>query len=331
MATATPPPVVALLGDDSFLQLQFLAEVLRQAGPDAARVDFDGERAELAAVLDEVRSFAMFGGHKVVVVGGAEAFVKRYRDPLVDYVGGAGPGATLVLRLASEQTTTRLYKAIAKVGRVEKCEPPKDLARWIIDRGKAAHALAVQPDAARVLADHVGDDLAKLDNELAKLALAVDGGAVRPQDVAAGVAFQREQQLSEMVNALAAGRTADAVRRWRRLLTTDGSAEFRAVTWLGMWLTNVRRAIALRKSGVPAAAIPQQLRIWPREMQGPFMDTALALGDAGSGRAIDLLAEVDRQSKSGVGDAAANVERFLVAVGRQARPVPPPARTGGGW
>ena len=170
-----------------------------------------------------------------------------------------------------------------------------------------------------MLADHVGDDLAKLDNELAKLALTVDDGVARPQDVAAGVAFQREQQLSEMVNALAAGRTADAVRRWRRLLSSDSSAEFRAVTWLGIWLTNVRKALALRRGGTPPASIVQQLRIWPREMQQPFLETATALGDGGSGRAIDLLAEVDRQSKTGVGDAAANVERFLIAVGRARR------------
>jgi hypothetical protein len=31
-------------------------------------------------------------------------------------------------------------------------------------------------------------------------------------------------------------------------------------------------------------------------------------------KAIDLLAEIDRQSKSGVGDAAENVERFLLSV-----------------
>ena len=226
-------------------------------------------------------------------------------------------GATLVLRLASLPSNTRLYKAMAKAGAIEKCEPPKDLAKWIIERGKGGHGLAVQPEAARVLADHVGDDLSKLDNELAKLALTVTGTVVRPEDVAAGVAFQREQQLSEMVNALAAGRTADAVRRWRRLLSTDSSAEFRAVTWLGIWLTNVRKAIAMRKGGQAPASIAQTLRIWPREMQGPFMETAAALGDAGSARAVDLLAEVDRQSKSGIGDAATNVERFLIAVGRK--------------
>ena len=316
---ASPASVVALVGPDAFLQLAGVAEVMRQSGPDAVRVDVDGDHAELAAVLDEVRSFSMFGGRKVVVVNPADPFVTRHRDKLEDYVTAPSDGATLVLRLATMPATTRLYKAIAKSGQLTKCEPPKDLAGWIVARGKGAHALVVQPEAARVLADHVGDDLSKLDNELAKLALSVDGNTVKPADVAAGVAFQREQALSEMVNALAAGRTAEAVRRWRRLLTTDSSAEFRAVTWLGIWLTNVRKAIAMRKAGQAPGAIVSALRIWPREMQQPFMETAAALGDAGSARAVDALAEVDRQIKTGVGDAAANVERFLIVVGRARR------------
>jgi DNA polymerase-3 subunit delta len=314
-----PPPVVALVGTDSFLQLQFIADLLKQSGPDAQRVDFDGERSDLASVLDEVRCFAMFGGRKVVVVNPADPFVTKFRESLEDYASAPSAGATLVLRMATFPSGQRLYKAIAKTGRIEKCEPPKDLARWIIERGKGGHGLAVQPEAARVLADHVGDDLAKLDNELAKLALSVTGTVVKPEDVASGVAFQREQQLSEMVNALAAGKTAEAVRRWRRLLVNDASTEFRAVTWLGIWLTNVRKALAMRKAGQSPATIVQALRIWPREMQGPFMETAAALGDGGSARAIDLLAEVDRHSKSGVGDAAANVERFLIAVGLRRR------------
>jgi DNA polymerase-3 subunit delta len=312
--SAVLKPVYALVGADSFLQLQHLAEIVKLAGKDAQRIDLDGERAELAEVLDEVRCFAMFGGGKVVSVQNADAFITRFRGQLEDYVAHPSDSATLVLRLESLPATQRIYKAIVKTGAIEKCEAPKDLPRWIIDRARSAHQLTVQPDAARLLADFVGDDLARLDNELAKLALTVNDGKVRPQDVAAGVAFQREQALSEMVNALAAGKPAEAVQRWRRLLQSDSSTEFRAVTWLAIWLTNVRKALAMKRSGMQAAAITSALRIWPREMQQPFMETAIALGEKGVARAIDLLAELDQQSKSGVGNAAENVERFLLTV-----------------
>jgi DNA polymerase-3 subunit delta len=315
MAVSAPlNPVYALVGSDSFLQLQFLAEILHKAGEGAQRIDCDGDRAELAEVLDEVRCFAMFGGQKVVVVQNADAFITRYRAQLEDYVLKPSDSATLVLRVTTLPANQRIHKAISKTGVIEKCDPPKDLARWIIDRAKTAHQLTVQPDAARLLADYVGDDLARQDNELAKLALTVTDSKVKPQDVACGVAFQREQQMSEMVNAVAAGKPAEAIQRWRRLLQMDSSTEFRAVTWLAIWLTNVRKALAMKRSGMNSFAITSALRIWPKEMQQPFMDTANLLGERGVARAIDLLAEIDKQSKSGVGDAAENVERFLLSV-----------------
>ena len=122
----------------------------------------------------------------------------------------------------------------------------------------------------------------------------------------------------DMTNALAGGNPAEAVRRWRQLLQMDSSAEFRAVTWLGMWLENVRKALDMLRKGQNAGGIGQALRIWPRELQQPFVETARALGDNGVRRALDLLAEIDHQSKSGVGDAAKNVERFMLTLAAQA-------------
>ena len=47
--------------------------------PDVQRTDFDGETAQLAEMLDELRSFAMFGGGKLVTVRNADAFLTRFR------------------------------------------------------------------------------------------------------------------------------------------------------------------------------------------------------------------------------------------------------------
>jgi DNA polymerase III subunit delta len=314
-------PVYALVGADPFLQLQKQHEVLSQLPPDAQRADLDGERAELADVLDELRSFAMFGGGKVVVVRNADAFLTRFREQLEEYVASPSDSATLILRFDSLPSNQRIYKAIAKAGQIEPCAPPKDLARWAIAHAKSAHGATITPDAAAMLVELVGEDLGRLDTELAKLALASDNGRIEPESVSAGVAFQRERQMWDMTNELACGRTAEALKKWRQLIQLDSSAEFRAVTWLGMWLENVRKAIAMKRTGLQPFAIAQQLRIWPREIQGPFFQTADALGEAGAARATDLLADVDLRSKSGLGDAASNVERFILEIGRmQKRP-----------
>ena len=309
-------PVYALIGADPFMQLQKLREVLAWLPADAQRIDLDGERAELADVLDEIRSFAMFGSGKVVVLRNADAFITRFREQLEDYVSSPSSSGTLILRVESLPSNQRIYKAIAKFGQIEPCTPPKDLGRWVIAQAKSAHRATITPDAAAMLVELVGDDLGRLDTELAKLALSSENGGIEPEDVSTGVAFQRERQMWDMTNELACGRTAEALKKWRQLIQLDSSAEFRAVTWLGMWLENVRKAIAMKRKGLQPFSMCQTLRIWPREIQGPFFQTAEALGEAGAARATDLLADVDLRSKSGLGDAASNVERFILEIGQ---------------
>jgi len=321
-------PVYALVGADAFVQLQKLRQLLSELGPDIQRADVDGERAELADVLDELRSFAMFGGAKVVVVRSADAFLTRFREHLEAYVAQPSEGSTLILRLESLPSNQRIYKAIAKAGGIESCDTPKDVARWVIAQAKEAHRVSIAPDAARLLVDLVGGDLGRLDTELAKLALQGDGAAIGADEVRGAVSFQRERQMWDMTNELACGRPAEALRRWRQLVQLEPSAEFRAVTWLGMWLENVRKAVTMKRDGVQPFVIAQQLRIWPREIQGPFLQTAEALGERGAARATDLLAEADLRSKSGLGDAVSNVERFILEMGHMQSGQETPVRHG---
>ena len=101
------------------------------------------------------------------------------------------------------------------------------------------------PPGCHVAPAKIGDDLGRLDNELAKLALSAKGGKIAAEQIADGVAFQRERQMSELTNAVAAGRPAEAIKRWRQLVRLDPSTEFRAVTWLAIWLSNIRKALAI--------------------------------------------------------------------------------------
>ena len=306
-------PIHALVGNDLFLQLEKLAELQRAAGSQAQRIDVDGESAQLGEVLDELRSFAMFSASKFVVVRNADDLIKRYREQVEEYVQKPSAGSVLVLRLSSLPSNQRIYKYIVANGQVHDCEAPKDVRGWIINRAKTAHKLTMKPDAAAMLLDLVGADLGRLDNELAKLALQTDGVA-DAKTVSAAVSFQREQEMWDMTNEVAAGNIGEALRRWRHLCQLDSSAEFRAVTWLGLWLEKVRRALQLRREGKNDFVIAKELKIWPMDQQRPFFQTASSIGEAGAGRLIELLTDIDYRSKNGLGDMKENVERFLLSV-----------------
>jgi DNA polymerase-3 subunit delta len=303
-----PKPVYALVGADSFLQLEALAEIRSQLAHDVQTIDVDGERCELADVLDELRCFAMFGSGKIVVLRNADEFITRFREQLEQYVTKPCDSGVLVLRCSSLPKNQRIYKLIAKVGSIIECEPPnlRALPGWIALRARSAHKLTIDPSAANLLADLIGSDLGKLDNELAKLALQIDSGKVTSESILGTVSFQREQEMWDMTNELAMGRAAEALRRWRQLVQLDSSAEFRAVTWLTMWLEDVGTVVSGGDTGKMT---------WKyKERFNQFIKTAQSMGRERYQRAVDLLAEMDRRSKSGLGDAVTNVEQFILSL-----------------
>jgi DNA polymerase III subunit delta len=301
-------PVHALIGEDSFFQLQKLEAICQQLPKEAARIDVDGERAEPADVFDELRSFAMFGGGaKIVVMRNADTFITRHREQLEYYLEHPCNIGTLVLRVNSLPANQRVYKLIQKIGCIEKCEPPKEreVPSWIIQRGSSVHQIKVSLDGARLLAERIGCDLGRIDNELAKLVLASDSNQISADDILRSVVFQRDQEMWEMTSELAMGRPADALKRWRQLVQLDASTEFRAVTWLTMWLEEVGLILHGGNTGKLA---------WKYKDRLPqFIKTARGFGKENYRRAVDLLADVDLRSKSGLGDASENVERFIVS------------------
>ena len=305
-------PVYALVGPEPLLQLQALREIVGQLPPDTQRADLDGDDAEFSDVLDRLHTFSLFGGHNLVVLRQADDFLTRHRSALEDYVQAPAAQSTFVLRLDSLPANQRIHKMITAKGAVIPCQPPKDLSRWVIDRARTTHKIKIDSDAAAALVELLGNDMGRLDNELAKLAVACPDG-INLAAIELAVPFQRERQMWDMTDALGSGHPDEALRRWRQLLQMDSSAEFRGITWLGIFLQNARKAITMSRQGDSPFTIGQQLRIWPRERQAAFVQTAERLGDAGVDRLLDLLVEIDYQGKTGVGDAAGNVERFLLS------------------
>lgn len=311
-----PCPVVAIVGSDSFLCTEAFEQVLRGLPKDVQRVDFDGETCEPAEVLDELRSFSLFATSKLVFVRNADKFIKGCREQLEDYTASPVDTSTLVVRCGSLPGTTRLAKLLKRLGGLVECEPPKprELPAWIEKRAQAAHQLAITRPAADMLADFVGADLGRLDNELAKLALQVEGRAVDVADVRSSATFQREQEMWTLTDELSEGKVAEAMKRWRQLVQLDRSSEYRGTVWLTIWLDKSLRALVMSRQGKTAAAIARELKIWPEFKVNSMLRTAERLGAARLETSLDLLAECDRRGKSGLGDLAGNIERFLVSL-----------------
>jgi DNA polymerase-3 subunit delta len=192
--------VCVVFGDEPFLRRQVVLEIRRAVlgGGDGgfSLSTFDGRTAELADVLEELATVAMFGpGQRLVVVDGADEFLSRYREQLEDYVNRPTGGGVLVLDVKSFPANTRLYKAVAAQGLAIdcKCPPAGQVITWLSAWAERVHHVQLPHAAAEMLLEIVGPELGLLDQELAKLALTCQrsgvsgqGSGVRGQGSGAG-------------------------------------------------------------------------------------------------------------------------------------------------
>ncbi len=170
--------MVVLHGPEAMVKkehLTTLREALAKAYGEFQSETFDGRTAELAEVLDELRTFSLMSQYKLVIVDEADEFTKRYREPLERYAASPVDHATLVFR-AGTWRPGNLDKHIKKIGDVIKCEAPKGaaLAKWLISRAQSHHQRKIEPQAAALLADRLGAGMTRLDTELGKLAVMVE-------------------------------------------------------------------------------------------------------------------------------------------------------------
>lgn len=256
-------PIYVLCGDDGYLRSRHRGEITRRicgdADPQLCVSSFDGQSAELADVLDELRTVPFLAPHRLVVVRDADAFVKSHRESLEKFLASPPSAASLMLIVSSWPGNTRLAKLSKKIGEVVDCSVPEkgNLGEWIAKAcGKRGRKM--DRDASVLLAQWVGRDLSALDSEIEKLCLYVgDRERITSQDVSNLVTASAGPDAFELTNAITAGDAAWALRALGGMVRTRGD-EFRT---LGLIAWHLRRALAAKEqlaAGVnPAQALPR--------------------------------------------------------------------------
>ena len=113
-----------------------------------------------------------------------------------------------------------------------------------------------------------------------------------------------------MTDALTTGQTAEAVRRWRQLVASDPSSEFRAVTWLALWLEKATRALAMKRMRINSFTIAKELKIWPAQNADKLLMTVDRLGDdflADAAFALDQHRDAGARGLGGDGQGGAEL------------------------
>ncbi|NHM15651.1 DNA polymerase III subunit delta [Eggerthellaceae bacterium zg-887] len=203
--------------------------------------EFDGASASGEAIVAACNTLPFASPLRLVDVTSAEKLKKADSEPLVEYL--ARPCESTVLLLSAEKlaANTRLYKAVAKVGKnavINCATPKKDKLSAMVRSMAVGYGAIITPDAAKMLVDRVGEDTVHLDAEVRKLALGHAGSdPITAREVASEVAQTAEVSPWELVEAFGARQP----QRCLGLLTLMSSTSPLAL--LGFCTTRVRELL----------------------------------------------------------------------------------------
>lgn len=328
--------IVILRGPDQYLRLEYtrrLIAALRAEHGEIGQFFFDGETAEPAAVLDELRSYGLLQEHKLVIVDNAEKFLaaskdeedstgrttapgaKTARELMERYAAGPVDSATLLLR-ADGWRPGRIDKAVRKVGTILKCEAPRgaQAVNWCLGRCEKEHGKTIQRRAAEMLVELIGPELARLDTELAKLAAYIgDREEIGGEDVKAIVGLSREEQAWAVQAAILSGPPQRAVEKVRELLAVSRQPEQLVIWAMTDLVRKLHAASSMLKEGESVGAIAGRLKLWG-ESRNLVPAAAQRLRPEPLARLLRHAVETDRQVKSGIGGGPRTLEGLALRI-----------------
>lgn len=296
---------------------QITQHVLQDADPQVALSTYQGDQAQLADVLDDLKTLPFLSPRRLVVVKDADVFITEYRQKLEEYLKSPSLSGVLLLETESFPKSTRLAKAAAKIGQVIACDPPtrRELPAFLTNYALKRHNLKLSHESAMTIIELAGDDTGILAGEIDKIAAYLNGpdskqDKIMPGDVQKLVGYNRQFNSFNVIDAMTAGNAALALARLDQMLAQDRNAQYTAVGAFAWHFRRLYNARIMLEKGIDHRSIIKQLRIWSQPDM--FIRQVRRLNIRQIAAILKDLAKIDLMSKIGAGTVRAGLEKLTV-------------------
>lgn len=253
-------------GDEEFLKDAAVRQLL-EAALDPATRDFNLDICDAATVSAEALASLlatppMMAERRVVLVRDAASLRKDARaavDHFLERSGSKNADIVLVLVFGPAERGKPDRSLVQRTFSLE-TEPlaGNRVPKWIVHHAQSVLGVSVTEEAAALLFDHAGNDLAVLAGELDKLASYTSGGVIDEQAVSAVVGVRRGETLGDFLDLV--GRR-DAPRALALLAHVLDQPKISAVP-IVMALTTQTQALAwgraMRARGMSAGRLERE-------------------------------------------------------------------------
>jgi DNA polymerase III subunit delta len=312
-------PIYVIAGKDGFLVNRecenVLSSLMTADERDMAMYSLDADKAQIADVLDELRTIPFLASKRVVLIRDADKFVSSFREQLEKYLDKPSKRGILVMTVTSWPKTTRLAKKTDKLGKAIVIPEIKrwDLADFAIGYARDEHLKKLAKNAAGLIVERAGDEAALVCGEVDKLATYVgDSPQITAEDVTRLCGNNREFDLFNVIDEMSTGRAAAAVDKLRNMFSTSKEAEYTVVGGMAFHFRRMFRARAMMDAGVSPFDIARTLNI--RFNKDAFFSQLRRWQLTTIGSIIEALARIDYESKTGQSRTAIEIEQLIMKV-----------------
>lgn len=212
-------PIYLLMGDEPYY-LDMVCNAVIENSLDEFSRDFNeticyGADVDAETVITAARRFPMMAERQLVVVKDAQAM--KDLEHLAIYCENPLDSTILVLLMRGSSADKRksLYKQCSKNGVVVESNALRDyeMAPWI-SQFCSSRGLAIDPDAAALLAEYAGTDMSKIAVETDKLLknLPEGTGRISASDIEKNVGISREYSIFELTKELSYRNASKALK-----------------------------------------------------------------------------------------------------------------------
>ena len=270
-----------IYGEDVVSADEALTDLAQSAGPDDLRdvnytsLDADGLVPNAVAAAAFTAPF-MSDRRVVVVKGLLSAFERRgpsrsrassNNNPLkawtefTDQLESLPQTTELAFVDGGLSRSNPLVRKLTPISQVREFPLPRerDMPGWITRRA-AKIGVSIEPRAAATLAEAVGRQPRLIDSELRKLSLYADGTPVGVEDVQQMVAYVREANIFQAVDAIIDRRTGVALNMLRRIME-DGAPAAYVMTMIARQVRLLLMAKDMKAQGLSQEDIGRRLRL----------------------------------------------------------------------
>lgn len=316
-------PVYLITGEDELKRntvIKRLRVRIEQYGDLSFNSDtFSGETAGGVEIVASCNTLPFASEKRLVQVNAVEKLKKPDAEQLVTYLESPNESTVLALIADKLAKNTRLYKAVAAVGKnaIIDCTPQKryELAKTVRSLA-VSHGITVTEEAAQTLIELVGENTVSLDTELKKLALSHRGDdPVAKDEVHSLIPRRAEVKPWDFVDAFSARDIDTALVDYRRMNSVSPHA------LLAMCVTRIRELICARslyERGCPHR-LPTLLKM-PDWRVKNHVTWARGFTASELRQAVISARDVEQAMKSGTDPKTAFLEWFLRVMRPDTRP-----------